>query len=211
MCFLSRLVLAELYTTYFTPIPDLCLCVCCTETIKDGRYEVNGSLSDSQAKSLLSYHREPSYFEIPTKEALPRIVKKPESQVDEVPTKDIPNPPERVPSTPTPAMVQSHASFTIEFDDCTPGKMKIKDHITKFSFRQPRKPLLKDTVSTPSEVISAENKVADWLVQSNASMRRRKSYGEDMYSTNSDPSFLKTDKGKDVFQRRLFDPTVSSH
>lgn len=169
------------------------LCVCCAETIKDVRYEVNGSLSDSQAKTLLSYHREPSYFEIPTKEALPRLVKKPEPQVDEVPTKDTS---ESVPSSPTPAMVQSHASFTIEFDECTPGKMKIKDHITKFSFRQPRKLPLTDTVITPSEVISAESKVADWLVQSNTSMMRRKSHGEDMYSTNSDPSFLKTDNGK---------------
>lgn len=174
------------------------LCVCCAEAIKDVRYEVNGSLSDSQAKTLLSYHREPSYFEIPTKEALPRFVKKPEPQVDEVPTKDTPNPSECVPSSPTPAMVQSHASFTIEFDECTPGKMKIKDHITKFSFRQPRKLPLTDTVITPSEVISAESKVADWLVQSNTSMMRRKSHGEDMYSTNSDPSFLKTDNGKYV-------------
>ncbi|XP_056867773.1 centrosomal protein of 170 kDa protein B isoform X3 [Takifugu flavidus] len=163
------------------------------EAIKDVRYEVNGSLSDSQAKSLLSYHREPSYFEIPTKETLPRLVKKPEPQVDEVPTKDTPNLPECVPSAPTPAMVQSHASFTIEFDDCTPGKMKIKDHITKFSFRQPRKLPLIDSVTTPSEVISAENKVADWLVHSNASMMRRKSPAEDMYSTNSDPSFRKMD------------------
>uniref|UniRef100_H3DJA6 Centrosomal protein 170B n=1 Tax=Tetraodon nigroviridis TaxID=99883 RepID=H3DJA6_TETNG len=164
-----------------------------SEAIKDVRYEVNGSLSDSQAKTLLSCHREPSYFEIPTKEALPRLVKKPEPQVDEVPTKDTPNPSERVPSSPTPAMVQSHASFTIEFDECTPGKMKIKDHVTKFSFRQPRKLPLKDTVTTPSEVISAESKVADWLVHSNTTMMRRRSHDEDMYSTNSDPSFLKTD------------------
>lgn len=174
------------------------LCVCCAEAIKDVRYEVNGSLSDSQAKTLLSYHREPSYFEIPTKEALPRLVKKPEPQVDEVPTKDTPNPSECVPSSPTPAMVQSHASFTIEFDECTPGKMKIKDHITKFSFRQPRKLPLMGTVTTPSEVISAESKVADWLVQSSTSMMRRKSDDEDMYSTNSDPSFRKTGNGKYV-------------
>lgn len=31
---------------------------------------------------------------------------------------------------------ESHASFTIEFDDCSPGKMKIKDHITKFTLCQ---------------------------------------------------------------------------
>ena len=182
----------------------LCLCVCCAEAIKDIRYEINGSLSDSQAKALLSYHREPSYFEIPTKEVLPRFVKKPEAQIDEVPTKDTPKPSECVPSSPTPAMVQSHASFTIEFDECTPGKMKIKDHVTKFSFRQPRKLPLRDTVATPSEVISAESKVADWLVQSNASMVRRKSHGEDMYSTNSDPLFLKADNGKYISRNDCF-------
>ncbi|XP_023146634.2 centrosomal protein of 170 kDa protein B isoform X2 [Amphiprion ocellaris] len=152
------------------------------------RYEVNGSLSDSQAKSIFSYRREPSYFEIPTKEFQQRPTKKLESQVHEVPTKDTPDPSQCIPSTPTPPIVQSHASFTIEFDDCTPGKMKIKDHVTKFSFRQQRKHSPVEVATTPTEVLSAESKVADWLVQSNASMMRRKSQGEDLYSTNSDPS-----------------------
>ncbi|KAM9341296.1 centrosomal protein of 170 kDa protein B [Symphorus nematophorus] len=166
------------------------------EPAKDvSRYEVNGSLSDSQAKSIFSYRREPSYFEIPTKESQSRPAKKPESQVHEVPTKDTPDPTQCVPSTPTPPVVQSHASFTIEFDDCTPGKMKIKDHVTKFSFRQQRKLPSTEAVTTPTEVMSAESKVADWLVQSNASMMRRRSHAEDLYSTTSDPSLLKTTKG----------------
>uniref|UniRef100_UPI003AB0A780 centrosomal protein of 170 kDa protein B isoform X1 n=1 Tax=Centroberyx gerrardi TaxID=166262 RepID=UPI003AB0A780 len=156
------------------------------------RYEVNGSLSDSQDKSIYSYRREPSYFEIPTKEFQQRPAKKPE--VHEVPTKDTPDPSPCVPSTPTPPVVQSHASFTIEFDDCTPGKMKIKDHVTKFSFRQQRKLPSKEVVTTPTEVMSAENKVADWLVQSNASMMRRRSQTEDMYSTKSDQSIQKITK-----------------
>ncbi|XP_073339060.1 centrosomal protein of 170 kDa protein B isoform X1 [Pagrus major] len=159
------------------------------------RYEVNGSLSDSQVKSIFSYRREPSYFEIPTKESPPRPDKRPESQVQEVPTKDIPDPSQSVPSTPTPPVVQSHASFTIEFDECTPGKMKIKDHVTKFSFRQQRKQSSTEAATAPSEVMSAESKVADWLVQSNASMMRRRSHAEDLYSTNSDPSLLKTTRG----------------
>ncbi|XP_028250880.1 centrosomal protein of 170 kDa protein B isoform X2 [Parambassis ranga] len=166
------------------------------EPAKDvSRYEVNGSLSDSQAKSIFSCRREPSYFEIPTKEFQQRLSKKPETQVHEVPTKDTPDPSQCVPSTPTPPVVQSHASFTIEFDECTPGKMKIKDHVTKFSLRQQRKQPSTEVVTTPTEVMSPENKVADWLVQSNASMmRRRKSQAEDMYSTTSDPSFLKMTK-----------------
>ncbi|CAJ1073807.1 centrosomal protein of 170 kDa protein B isoform X2 [Xyrichtys novacula] len=153
------------------------------EHAKDmSRYEVNGSLSDTQAKSILSYRREPSYFEIPTKELQQRP-----NKVHEVPTKDTPDPTYCVPSTPTPPVVQSHASFTIEFDECTPGKMKIKDHVTKFSFRQPPNLPPPEAVTTPTEVMSAESKVADWLVQSNASMMRRRSQAEDMYSSNSDP------------------------
>lgn len=157
--------------------------------------EVNGSLSDGQAKSDFPYRREPSYFEIPTKESPPGPAKSPESQLHEVPTKDTPDP--AVASTPTPPVVQSHASFTIEFDECTPGKMKIKDHVTKFSFRQQRKTPA-EAATAPTEVVSAQSKVADWLVQSNANMmmmRRRRSLAEDLYSTSSDPARLRVPKG----------------
>lgn len=162
------------------------------------KYEVSGSLSDSQAKSIFSYRREPSYFEIPTKEFQHRSPKKTESQsqVHEIPTKDTSDVTDCVPSTPTPPVVQSHASFTIEFDECTPGKMKIKDHVTKFSFRQQRKPPPTEVATTPTEVMSVQSKVADWLVQSNASMMRRRSQSEDVYSTMSDPSGLKTSRGE---------------
>lgn len=160
------------------------------------RYELNGSLSESHAKSIFSYRREPSYFEIPTKESQPRPGKKNESQVHEVPTKDTSDATQSVLSTPTPPVVQSHASFTIEFDECTPGKMKIKDHVTKFSFRQPRKLPYTDAVAAPTEVMSAESKVADWLVQSNANMMRRRSHAEDEYSTSSDPTLLKINKSE---------------
>lgn len=168
-----------------------------TEHAKDvSRYELNGSLSESQAKSIFSYRREPSYFEIPTKESQPRPGKKNESQVHEVPTKDTSDATQSVLSTPTLPVVQSHASFTIEFDECTPGKMKIKDHVTKFSFRQPRKLPYTDAVTAPTEVMSAESKVADWLVQSNANMMRRRSHAEDEYSTSSDPTLLKINKSE---------------
>ncbi|XP_061700722.1 centrosomal protein of 170 kDa protein B [Syngnathoides biaculeatus] len=163
------------------------------ESGKDlSRFELGGSLSDNQGKSIFSYCQEPSYFEIPTKEIQQRPPKKLDLQLQEVPTKDIQDPSDHVPSTPTPPVVQSHASFTIEFDECTPGKMKIKDHVTKFSFRQQRKPPPAEAVTTPTEVISSESKVADWLVQSTANMTRRRSLGENIISANSDPSFLNT-------------------
>lgn len=169
----------------------------------NGSLSINGSLSDNQVKSLFSYRREPSYFEIPTKESQLRLAKKPESQLHEVPTKDTAHPAEVASSTP-PA-VQSHASFTIEFDECTPGKMKIKDHVTKFSFRQQQqqqqqKPPSTEPVATPTEVMSAESKVADWLVQSNASMIRKRTQAEDAYSTNSDSSLLNVPKSEALIQ-----------
>ncbi|XP_030212291.1 centrosomal protein of 170 kDa protein B isoform X2 [Gadus morhua] len=162
------------------------------------REGVNGSLSESTGKAAYAYRREPSYFEIPTRESQQRTAKTPEEGVvQEVPTKDTPDPALTPcdPSTPTPPVVQSHASFTIEFDQGTPGKIKIKDHITKFSLRQQRKFPPKEAAA-PSEVVSSESKVADWLVQSNVSMMmRRRSHTEDDYSTQSDQSLQKTTKG----------------
>ncbi|XP_045677978.1 centrosomal protein of 170 kDa protein B isoform X2 [Phyllostomus hastatus] len=127
------------------------------------------------------FRREPSYFEIPTKEA-PRP---PEAPAPEAPTKDV----GRGGAAPA---VQSHASFTIEFEAGSPGKVKIKDHVTKFSLRQrqpPGKP-------APVEVVSAETKVADWLVQNDPSLLRRPGPGDGRHSTKSDlPVHTRTLKG----------------
>nr|XP_057942253.1 centrosomal protein of 170 kDa protein B isoform X2 [Doryrhamphus excisus] len=146
-----------------------------------------GSLSDPPSKTLIpSYQREANYFEIPTKDLqLPKAV---EAELQEIPTKDTDTPPAPPPSE-TPPVVQSHASFTIEFDDCSPGKIKIKDHVTKFSSRQ-RKTLppakMRAASATPAEVMSSESKVADWLVHSDVSMMRRHPTCDDVYSTKSD-------------------------
>ncbi|NXX90349.1 C170B protein, partial [Centropus bengalensis] len=149
--------------------------------------ELNGNISsyrDAQEQSVFAFRREPSYFEIPTKE-FQQPSKSPETQVHEIPTKD-------VDAVVTP-VVQSHASFTIEFDDGTPGKIKIKDHVTKFSLRQ-RRPYGKEAAHT--EMMSAESKVADWLVQNDPSLIRRQSPGDDVYSTKSDlPVHVRTLKG----------------
>ncbi|XP_016391702.1 centrosomal protein of 170 kDa protein B isoform X3 [Sinocyclocheilus rhinocerous] len=123
-------------------------------------------LQDGQGKPGNSYRKEPSYFEIPTKE----IHSKPKTasqEVQEIPTKDTDHKPPA-----TPPVVQGHASFTIEFDDQTPGKMKIKDHVSKLSIRQRRNPS-KESIARLTEVMSVENKVADWLVQSDATLMRR--------------------------------------
>uniref|UniRef100_A0A3B5ABH1 Centrosomal protein of 170 kDa protein B-like n=1 Tax=Stegastes partitus TaxID=144197 RepID=A0A3B5ABH1_9TELE len=144
--------------------------------------------SDEPHPVFPSYHREPSYFEIPTKDF--QHPKTSGAELHEIPTKDTDTPPAPPsPPTPTPPVVQSHASFTIEFDDCMPGKIKIKDHVTKFSTRQrkPQAPPSKTAITAaPAEVMSAESKVADWLVHSDVSMMRRRPPCEDVYSTKSD-------------------------
>lgn len=139
-----------------------------TENLKEGtKHDVSVSpddLHDGQSKSSFSHRKEPSYFEIPTKEIHPKA-KSTLMEVQEIPTKD---PDHKPPSVPP--VVQGHASFTIEFDEQTPGKMKIKDHVSKMSIRQRRNPS-KESISRLTEVMSAENKVADWLVQSDTSLR----------------------------------------
>ncbi|XP_063803476.1 centrosomal protein of 170 kDa protein B isoform X3 [Pseudophryne corroboree] len=164
--------------------------------------EMNGNMGyrDALDQSLYSFRREPSYFEIPTKD-FQQPAKTPEAQVHEIPTKDT--------DSVTPPVVQSHASFTIEFDDCRPGKIKIKDHVTKFSMRQRR---IGGKDSGPAEMLSVENKVADWLVHNDPSLIRRPSPGEDAYSTKSDlPIHNRTLKGnrhEDGTQSDSEDPPV---
>ncbi|XP_032123489.1 centrosomal protein of 170 kDa protein B isoform X1 [Sapajus apella] len=133
-----------------------------------------------------TFRREPSYFEIPTKET-PQLSRSTEVPAHEMPTKDA-----EAGGGGAAPVVQSHASFTIEFDDCSPGKMKIKDHITKFSLRQ-RRP---GKEATPGEMVSAETKVADWLVQNDPSLLHRAGPGDDRHSTKSDlPIHTRTLKG----------------
>ncbi|XP_056108361.1 centrosomal protein of 170 kDa protein B isoform X2 [Rhinichthys klamathensis goyatoka] len=164
-----------------------------TKEIAEDEFNVSvQEIRDGQAKSTYLYHREPSYFEIPTKE-FHMQPKSPTTDLIDIPTKDT-----NVSLISTPPVVQSHASFTIEFDDCMPGKIKIKDHVTKFSSRQRSKQLQPSNslAATPTEVLSAESKVADWLVQSDVSMMCRRPPCEDVYSTKSDLAMhIRTLKG----------------
>ncbi|XP_051581224.1 centrosomal protein of 170 kDa protein B isoform X2 [Myxocyprinus asiaticus] len=161
-------------------------------TVEDEFSSSVQEIRDSQAKSSYLYHREPSYFEIPTKE-VQTDPKSPVTDLSDIPTKDT-----DVRLTSTPPVAQSHASFTIEFDDCMPGKIKIKDHVTKFSSRQRSKqqPPCKPLAATPTDVLSAESKVADWLVHRDVSMMCRRPPCEDEYSTKSDLAMqIRTLKG----------------
>lgn len=163
--------------------------------------DFTGSLADPQPQTTFPpYHREPSYFEIPTKD-----FQQPNTlglELHEIPTKDTDMPrASPPPPTATPPVVQSHASFTIEFDNCMPGRIKIKDHVTKFTTRQGKQQAPLNchalTKATPTDMMSVESKVADWLVHSDVSLMRRRPTCEDTYSTKSDLAVnIKTLRGQ---------------
>ncbi|XP_058881382.1 centrosomal protein of 170 kDa-like isoform X8 [Acipenser ruthenus] len=143
-------------------------------------------------EALYSLCREPSYFEIPTKEfqqPAPMV----ESTIHEIPTKDTEG---------AHAAAAGHASFTIEFDDNTPGKVTIKDHMTKLNPDQRPRPKKsppqggKELSTLQATMIAAESKVSDWLAQNDPPMARRESTEDDSKSIKSDvPVQLKRLKG----------------
>ncbi|XP_059697437.1 centrosomal protein of 170 kDa isoform X8 [Haemorhous mexicanus] len=148
--------------------------------------------SASASEELYPFCREPSYFEIPTKECQ-QASQVAESTIHEIPTKD-------TQSSHTAA--SGHASFTIEFDDNTPGKVKIKDHVTKFTSEQrhkskkPSSSSGQDLPGLQTVMMAAESKVADWLAQNNPPRMIWEPTEEDSKSIKSDvPVYLKRLKG----------------
>ncbi|NXF04946.1 CE170 protein, partial [Smithornis capensis] len=148
--------------------------------------------SASANEELYPFCREPSYFEIPTKE-FQQASQVAESTIHEIPTKDTQS---------SHAAATGHASFTIEFDDNTPGKVKIKDHVTKFTSEQRHKSKKppsssgQDLPGLQTVMMAAESKVADWLVQNNPPRMIWEPTEEDSKSIKSDvPVYLKRLKG----------------
>ncbi|NWX73073.1 CE170 protein, partial [Alca torda] len=148
--------------------------------------------SAAASEELYPFCREPSYFEIPTKEfQQPSQVA--ESTIHEIPTKDTQS---------SHAAGAGHASFTIEFDDNTPGKVTIKDHVTKFTSEQrhkskkPSSSSGQDLPGLQTVMMAAESKVADWLAQNNPPRMIWEPTEEDSKSIKSDvPVYLKRLKG----------------
>ncbi|KAJ8360263.1 hypothetical protein SKAU_G00167880 [Synaphobranchus kaupii] len=142
----------------------------------------------SKDDGLCSLGSEPSYFEIPTKEA-----QKADSSIHEVPTKDT----EGVAVAPATAIASSasapgHASFTIEFDNTSSGKVTIKDHVSKFipdPRTRPRKSPLQGEAglsTLQAAIMASESKVADWLAQNEPPQARREAIKQDSKSIQSD-------------------------
>ncbi|XP_015280055.1 PREDICTED: centrosomal protein of 170 kDa isoform X2 [Gekko japonicus] len=153
----------------------------------DGKQAEEQSAAASEEEPY-PFCREPSYFEIPTKE-FQQHSQMPEGTIHEIPTKD------------THIAGAGHASFTIEFDDSTPGKVTIKDHVTKFTPDQrhkPKKPspVTQDLPGLQTVMMAPESKVANWLAQNNPPTMIWESTEEDSKSIKSDvPVYLKRLKG----------------
>ncbi|XP_035176690.1 centrosomal protein of 170 kDa isoform X7 [Oxyura jamaicensis] len=148
--------------------------------------------SAAASEELYPLCREPSYFEIPTKE-FQQSSQVAESTIHEIPTKD---------NQSSHAAGAGHASFTIEFDDNTPGKVTIKDHVTKFTSEQrhkskkPSSSSGQDLPGLQTVMMAAESKVADWLAQNNPPRMIWEPTEEDSKSIKSDvPVYLKRLKG----------------
>lgn len=105
---------------------------------------------------------------------------------------------------------QGHASFTIEFDNASPGKVTIKDHVSKFTpdHHRPRSKKSgaggggaggRDLSTLQAAMMASESKVADWLAQNDPTVVRSESTEDDSKSIKSDvPVHLKRLKGEQV-------------
>ncbi|XP_069000485.1 centrosomal protein of 170 kDa isoform X2 [Embiotoca jacksoni] len=139
-----------------------------------------------------------SYFEIPTKEGHMA-----NNGIHEIPTKDT----EGAAAHSHAAGAQGHASFTIEFDNTSPGKVTIKDHVSKFTPDHHRSRSKKsgagsggaggrDLSTLQAAMMASESKVADWLAQNDPTLVRSELTEDDSKSIKSDvPVHLKRLKG----------------
>ncbi|KAG5266402.1 hypothetical protein AALO_G00231630 [Alosa alosa] len=117
------------------------------------------------------------------------------SSIHEVPTKDTEDSAASATNTAaTAGSSQGHASFTIEFDAGSPGKVTIKDHVAaklsgggSASGRAKKSgPTAKDLSTLQAAMMASETKVADWLAQNDPPLVRRESAEDDNKTINSD-------------------------
>ncbi|XP_059214780.1 centrosomal protein of 170 kDa isoform X2 [Centropristis striata] len=173
---------------------------------KSSNKKHDGSISDSKEArrgektkedGLHASAHDSSYFEMPTKEG--HLAN---NGIHEIPTKDTEGA-----NAQTAAGAQGHASFTIEFDNTSPGKVTIKDHVSKFTSDHHRSRSKKsgagsggaggrDLSTLQAAMMASESKVADWLAQNDPTLVRSESTEDDSKSIKSDvPVHLKRLKG----------------
>ncbi|XP_041866163.1 centrosomal protein of 170 kDa isoform X4 [Melanotaenia boesemani] len=166
-------------------------------SISESKEVRRGEKAQEDSLHASSAH-ESSYFEIPTKEGHMAT-----NGIHEIPTKDT----EGAPTHSHITTAQGHASFTIEFDNTSPGKVTIKDHVSKFTPDQHRSRSKKsgaggggtggrDLSTLQAAMMASESKVADWLAHNDPTLVRGESTEDDSKSIKSDvPVHLKRLKG----------------
>ncbi|KAI3363368.1 hypothetical protein L3Q82_011983, partial [Scortum barcoo] len=164
-------------------------------TISDSKEARRGEKAKEDG---LNTSADSSYFEIPTKEG--HMVN---NGIHEIPTKDT----EGTTTHGTAGELKVTPSFTIEFDNTSPGKVTIKDHVSKFTPDHHRSRSKKsgagsgggggrDLSTLQAAMMASESKVADWLAQNDPTLVRSESTEDDSKSIKSDvPVHLKRLKG----------------
>lgn len=143
----------------------------------------------SKENGLGSVGAEPGYFEIRKEGQMA------ENSIHEVPTKDTECIGAAKSATGNTA-AQANTSFTIEFDNTSPGKVTIKDHVSRPRPKKSAHVGGKDLSTLQAAIMASESKVADWLAQNDPPLVRRESTEEDCKSIKSDvPVHLKRLKG----------------
>lgn len=135
-------------------------------------------------------NQEPSYFEIPTKDAPAsgKVSSDTHSQEQES-------------GAPVNAEAfHGHASFTIEFDPGASGKVTVKDRVAKAgpeSRTRPKRPIGEELSPLQTAMVAAEVKVADWLAQNELPLALKETVAEeDGESVKSDvPVQMRSLKG----------------
>ncbi|XP_061625756.1 centrosomal protein of 170 kDa isoform X2 [Phyllopteryx taeniolatus] len=118
----------------------------------------------------ISSTQEPSYFEIPTKDAPPEGKASGEAISRDQETSSATEP------------VHGHASYTIEFDHGASGKVTVKDRVAKLGLdtRPSTKRVVGEELSPlQTAMVAAEVKVADWLAQNELPLTVKETVGED--------------------------------
>uniref|UniRef100_A0A1A8DYQ2 Centrosomal protein 170b n=2 Tax=Nothobranchius kadleci TaxID=1051664 RepID=A0A1A8DYQ2_NOTKA len=132
-------------------------------------------------------NQEPSYFEIPTKEA-GQMGKDASSQEQAAAASGASEP------------VHGHASFTIQFDSGAPSKVTVKDRVAKVGPEarpRPKSAAGEELSPLQTVMVAAEVKVADWLAQNELPLTLKETVAEDDgESVKSDvPVHLRSLKG----------------
>ncbi|XP_069561065.1 centrosomal protein of 170 kDa [Brachyistius frenatus] len=156
---------------------------------KREKAETDTKKSESAQQTASS--QEPSYFEIPTKEApsAGNVSGDPSSREQEA----------GGPAAAEP--VHGHASFTIEFDPGASGKVTVKDRVAKVGPEtrpRPKRGGVGEELSPlQTAMVAAEVKVADWLAQNELPLALKETVAEeDGESVKSDvPVHLRSLKG----------------